>query len=211
MILLRLHQSISIILSLRIRHVLHILNYTFIAGIAGAVDTGFFYLFFQHWAVTLLQEKHKTWEREDNPVNDTSVMKNIPSSLRVIARILCLDVWLRGAEIQDRLLSSGRAETVELRCDCQVIQSKREKRKRRLTTCLIPDSCQIPLKNVQYCRILSTMFFAFFGKFSILFHIAFINAADLTVSHLTKEVTALACNSIEWCSSDWGDFHRLSW
>ena len=55
------------------------------------------------------------------------------------------------------LFRTGAAEMEELRCPFQVIQSFREKRKRRLTTCgLTPDSCQIPLTNVRYFRILST-------------------------------------------------------
>ena len=126
--------------------------------------------------ITLLQDKHKTWATEAKPVNGTSVIKNSPSSPSVIARILCLDVWLRGLQkSKTDCSSSGRAEMVELRCDCQVIQSKREKRKRRLTTCgLIPDeSFTRKFGIVEFFQHV-LMLFMFFCKCSMLFHIDFV-------------------------------------
>ena len=164
MILLRLHQSISIILSLRIRHVLYILNYTFIAGIAGAVDTGFFYLFFEHWAITLLQEKHKTWEREDNPVNDTSVMKNIPSSLSVIAPIVCLDVWRRNPR-PIALFRSRRDGRIALRLPSHSEQTRKEEKE----IDHLPHS-RFLSDSSQECSVLSNSFNNVFRIFWQVFH-----------------------------------------
>ena len=82
---------------------------------------------------------------------------------------------------------------VELCCACQVIQSKREKRKRRLTTCLIPDSCLILLKNVRHCRILSIMLLVFFVQFHVVpFSFRFV-ATDFIMSYLAKAGAALGC------------------
>ena len=175
-------------------------------------------LFFPTLSYSLLQDKHKAWEREDNPVKGSSIMKNFPSSLSVIARIRCLDLWLcRLRKSKTDCSSSGAAEMVELRCAFQVIQSFREKRKRRLTTCgLIPDSCQIPLTNVRYFRILSTCSNVV-GVFSVpMFHIVpysfrFV-ATDFIISYFAKAGTAIGCKKWHWITCRLqSDYFREQW
>ena len=149
---------------------------------------------------SLLQDKHKAWERADNPVKGSSIMKNFPSSLSVIARIRSLDLWLcRLRKSKTDCSSSGAAEMVELRCAFQVIQSFREKRKRRLTTCgLIPDSCQIPLTNVRQFWILSTCSNVV-GVFCAVVPYSFrFVATDFIISYFAKAGTALGCKKWHW-------------
>ena len=190
MILLRLHFiSLSCMNIYHCVYVWNIFDYIFMAGYCWYRILLFI---FPTLSYSLLQDKHKAWERADNPVKGSSIMKNFPSSLSVIARIRSLDLWLcRLQKSKTHCSSSGAAEMVELRCAFQVIQSKRERGKGDWPL----ESFQILVSFhkrtfgiVEFFPHVLMLLAFFCANVSMLFHIAFVLfAIDFIVLILLKQ------------------------